>query len=271
MIIFDAHFHLDPEGRCVEAAKDFERTGGSAFMLVSKPYLQAVKGKEDIVKEYEMLLSIAEKVRRETHVEVFTALGVHPARISEFSDVEEGKRILEEAVDLAAGYITERKACAIGEIGRPHYDVSEEVLEASNEVIEHAFEVAKDLGCAVIVHSESSKRTYEELSRIADSAGIDKKRVVKHFSPVTNDAYGLTPSIIATHSNARSACETMREFMLESDYMDDVNRPGAVIGPRTLPRTVKKLLEEGFEEKVGRAMTDVPEEVFGIDLQSSES
>jgi len=174
-------------------------------------------------------------------------------------------------VDIAADYIAEKRACAIGEIGRPHYEVSEEVLEASNEVIEHAFEVAKDLGCAVIVHSESSERTYEDLSRIADSAGIDKKRVVKHFSPVTNDTHGLTPSIIATHSNARSACETMQEFMLESDYMDDANRPGAVIGPRTLPRTVKKLQEEGFEEKVGRAMTDIPEEVFGIDLHDPKS
>lgn len=264
-ILFDAHFHLDPGGRCIDAAKDFERAGGSAFMLVSKPYLSRLKNRNDVIEEYELLLSMADRVREETGIRVFTALGVHPARISEMG-VKEGIELLKDAVDLAVRYIEEGKACAIGEIGRPHYEVSKEELEASNEVIEYGFERSKDVNCAVIIHSESSERTYEDLSSIADRAGIDKRRVVKHFSPVVRETFGLTPSMIATYENARNACESMKEFMLESDYMDDINRPGAVIGPKTLPKTAKRLLSEGYEEKVWRAMKDLPESVFGIDL-----
>jgi len=265
LIVFDAHFHLDPRGRCIDAAKDFERAGGKAFMLVSKPYLLRLRSRSDVIEEYELLLSIADRVREETGIKVFVALGVHPARISELG-VKTGKELLKDSIDIAVKYIEEGKACAIGEIGRPHYEVSTEVLEASNEVIEYGFERAKNLNCAVIIHSESAERTYEELSAIAERAGIDKKRVVKHFSEITSESYGITSSVIATYKNAKSACENMREFMLESDYIDDMDRPGAVIGPKTLPRTVKRLLSEGYEEKMWKAMKDLPEKVFGIEL-----
>ena len=36
--VFDNHFHLDPKGRGVEAVKEFARAGGTALMLVHKPY-----------------------------------------------------------------------------------------------------------------------------------------------------------------------------------------------------------------------------------------
>ena len=263
---FDAHFHLDPEGRGVEAVRDFERAGGKGLMLVSKPYVRELRSREDARTEYEILLALAKRAREETGVKIFVALGVHPVRISEFSDVKKGRDVMKETIDLAVEYIRDGKACAIGEIGRPHYDVSDEVFEASNDVLEYAFERAREAGCAVIVHSESSEKTYEDLSAIAEKTGIDKMRVVKHFSPVVRETFGLTPSIIATYENARNACDSMRDFMLESDYIDDLRRPGAVIGPKTLPKTANRLLEEGYEDVLYRAMKDLPERVFGIEI-----
>ena len=39
-------------------------------------------------------------------------------------------------------------------------------------------------------------------------------------------------------------------FFLETDYMDDPRRPGAVLGPKTVPKRTKQLLEAGVEEDV---------------------
>lgn len=263
---FDAHFHLDPEGKGIEAVREFERAGGKGLMLVSKPYLREMRSREDARTEYEILLALAKRAREETGVKVSAALGVHPVRISEFSDIKKGRDVMKEAIDLAVEYIIDGKACAIGEIGRPHYEVSDEVLEASNDVIGYVFERANEIGCAVIVHSESSERTYEELSVMAEKAGMDKRKVVKHFSPIVSETFGLTPSIIARYENARRACDSMKDFMLESDYIDDLRRPGAVIGPKTLPKTANRLLEEGYEDVLYRAMKDLPERVFGIEI-----
>jgi TatD-related deoxyribonuclease len=54
--------------------------------------------------------------------------------------------------------------------------------------------------------------------------------------------------------------------MLECDYMDDLRRPGVVIGPKTLPRTANRLLDEGYEDVLYRTMKDMPERVFGIEI-----
>ena len=117
-------------------------------------------------------------------------------------------------------------------------------------------------------HSAQRKfgENYEEIAEVADKAGIDKRKVIKHFSPIIDETFGLTPSIIATFKNAKNGFENMQNFMLESDYMDDLRRPGAVIGPRTLPGTVKKLSKFIDEERMFRVMKDLPEEIYGIDL-----
>jgi Predicted metal-dependent hydrolase (urease superfamily) len=65
--------------------------------------------------------------------------------------------------------------------------------------------------------------------------------------------------------NAKNAFENMQEFMLESDYIDDLKRPGAVIGPKTLPRTVRRLSNVD-EERMFRVMKDLPEQIYGISM-----
>ena len=52
--------------------------------------------------------------------------------------------------------------------------------------------------------------------------------------------------------------------MLETDYMDDPKRPGAVLGPKTVPKRTKQLLAAGLDEEVlYHTHVDLPEQIYG--------
>ena len=54
-------------------------------------------------------------------------------------------------------------------------------------------------------------------------------------------------------------------FMLETDYMDDPRRPGAVLGPKTVPKRTQQLLEAGMDEDaLWRCHVDVPNAIYGV-------
>jgi TatD-related deoxyribonuclease len=57
--------------------------------------------------------------------------------------------------------------------------------------------------------------------------------------------------------------------MMETDFIDDPDRPGAVLGPKTVPRRVRWLLQEGHEDAVRVAHVETPERVYGIDTEDT--
>jgi TatD-related deoxyribonuclease len=52
---------------------------------------------------------------------------------------------------------------------------------------------------------------------------------------------------------------------METDFLDYPDRPGAVLGPKTVPKRVRWLLEAGYEEAVYTAHVDTPARVYGIE------
>ena len=56
--------------------------------------------------------------------------------------------------------------------------------------------------------------------------------------------------------------------MMETDYLDDPNRPGAVLGIKTVPKRTKKLLTEGIitEEDVYTIHQENPKKVYGVEF-----
>ncbi|MCK5548107.1 MAG: metal-dependent hydrolase, partial [Thermoplasmata archaeon] len=78
----------------------------------------------------------------------------------------------------------------------------------------------------------------------------------------------IFPSIIASERNIREALRQGARFMLESDYLDDMRRPGAVIPPATIAKKTKKLLSEGTmsEESAFKIHKENPENVYGIEI-----
>ncbi|MEM4195814.1 MAG: deoxyribonuclease, partial [Methanothermobacter sp.] len=55
-------------------------------------------------------------------------------------------------------------------------------------------------------------------------------------------------------------------FLMETDYLDDNSRPGAVLGPKTVPRRTIEFLNKGIftEEDAYRIHQETFERVYGL-------
>jgi TatD-related deoxyribonuclease len=223
-------------------------------------------------------LELAEEAREETGVETYVSVGPHPA---EFTKSLDGDRDLDEAeasyragLEAAEELLEEDRVVALGEIGRPHYEVPDEIWERANELFREALAIAADHDVAAILHTEpGDPETFAQWAEWADEAGLDRERVVKHFSPpIVDEAdnHGLVPSIVASEDNLEAALEQGDRFMMETDYLDDPSRPGAVLGPKLVSRRTKQLYEAGIiDEDDWRSIhVEVPREVYGIETDA---
>jgi len=271
--IFDAHMHLDPDGRNVEAAMEFQRAGGTGLMLVSKPYQSITVGSvDDFTRNFELTVRLADDVSQKTGLKVMVAIGPHPAELPRLAGelgLEKARSTMMGAMQAAGKMVAEGRAQALGEIGRPHFPVDAALWEASNEILAAGLGIAGELGCAAILHTETATpEVFEELASMARRAGQDLERTVKHFSPPVvrkEDNFGLFPSVLAGKGAFEKALSQGTRFMVETDYIDDNRRPGAVLGPATVPRRTLDLFSRGIltEEQAFKIHRDNPEKVFG--------
>src|SRR3990172_4652078 len=122
--IFDNHIHLRADHRGVEAAKDFERAGGTAFMLTHTPYDDVpIHEASDYERAYAKTLRMAEAVRGATSIRVFVALGPYPVefvRLAEAIGIESASEGVRSGVDLAGRFVEDHAAVAFGGDGRQH-------------------------------------------------------------------------------------------------------------------------------------------------------
>ncbi len=274
--IFDNHIHFRPEFLGVEGAKLFERAGGTALLLTHSPYEDIPIGHgSDYDRAYRKTLSMADAIRDATHLQVFVALGPYPVEclhLKEVQGLEAAVAAMRQGLDIAARYVAQGKAVAIGEIGRPHFPVGPEIIKVCNEVMRYAMESAKRLGCAVVLHTEDpTPETFAEFASIATAAGLDRNRVVKHHStPFTRveDTHGLVPSILAKEELVSEALKGSANFLLETDYIDDPRRPGAVLGPATVPKKTRAWIEKGVmsEDQAWVVHKEMPERTYRIQL-----
>ncbi len=271
--VLDNHLHLDRSGQGIDAVRDFARSGGTHLLVVNKPswHLNGVpETPADFERVFEETLSLVEDAMAVLPGKAWPVLGVHPALISRLTDdagftVDEARDLMTKGIDKAAAYADLSDIVAI-KSGRPHYDVDEDVWDAANEVLRHALAVAADADLAVQLHTEQS----EDLTNIADWAtdlGLPPERVVKHYS--SGRLEGITPSVMSQKEYLETAIDAAEPFLMETDFIDDPERPGAVMGPKTVPRRVDWLLENGHEEAVAVAHVDTPKSIYGIDTQET--
>ena len=266
--ITDDHIHIDPRnGRGLAAARDFQRAGGTHLFMVSKPSLSfgiVPDTGEEFREVFDETVAVAGAVRK-LGLTVFVVLGVHPAEMSRLLNwipLDTVVSVMKRGLDIAGEYVLDGRAVAL-KSGRPHYEVPAEVLDASNEVLSHALSLAARLGCAVQIHAESGPCA-DVVDRAA-RAGLPAYRVVKHYA--TPDT-PLTPSMIATHPAIPDLAAAGRYFTMESDYMDENSRPGAVIGPKSVPRATFRLLGNGLItfEDAHRIHAETPSRVYGVEI-----
>jgi TatD-related deoxyribonuclease len=267
--VTDDHIHIDPQnGRGLDAAKDFLRAGGTHLFLVSKPSwslgVHPSRG-EDYAKVFDETLRVAEMIRG-TGLVVFPVLGVHPAeigRLTERMSLADAAALMMAGLDCAASYVREGTAIAL-KSGRPHYEVHPEMLAASNEVLAHALRLATECGCALQIHAETGPCA--DVVEMARAARMPVDRVVKHYgSPDTP----LHPSLIAKHESLPQLIREHRRFTMESDYMDENSRPGAVIGPKSVPRYTNQLIAAGVMSRDDAFFVhkETVERVYGVTVE----
>jgi len=270
--IYDNHVHLSPSGRNIDALKEFEAAGGTGITLVTLPYEEIeISDADSFLRSYNVTLSMAERAREMTGVHVNVAVGPYPVLLLPLAErfgIEKAEKIMKDGMRTAAGLVASGKADALGEIGRPHFDVPAEIKEASDRILVYGMELAAENGCPVIIHSESgSPELMKELSEMARSASLDPGMVIKHFSPPLvrdDETYGIFPSIPASRNAVREALGKGDRFMLETDYIDDNARPGAVMSITTVPKRVNALLSSGgmSSETAWKICHDTPERMF---------
>jgi len=275
--ILDNHIHLQERGDNLKAVKKFERAGGTHLILSHLPYHDLREWDEKGYKPiYDRTIRLAERCREETSVKIFVTLGPYPVDLVKLKDkvgLEKGEKILKKGMELAAEYVREQKAIALGEIGRPHFEVSKDILDASNRIMKYGMELASDDDYPVVLHTESTTPTVcKEIGEMADEVGLAREKIIKHYSPPLierEENHGLFPSILANEDNIEKAIYKGNRFLLETDYLDDPNRPGAVLGIKNVPKKTFKLHEEGVlkEEDIWTIHKENPEDVYGVRIE----
>ncbi|PSP26891.1 deoxyribonuclease [Halobacteriales archaeon QH_2_65_14] len=271
--ILDDHLHLDPvNGRGAEAAAEFAEAGGTHLLVLNKPSWHLVDevGTEEAFREtFEITCGVTAAASDRLPGRAWPVLGVHPALISQLvdsgHDPEEARDVMQMGLDVAAEFVAEGPALAI-KSGRPHYDVTDAVWDASNEVMRHAFELGAETGCAVQLHTEGGE-DFADVAEWAGERGLPREQVVKHYAG--GRVEGPIPSVISNRDDLETAAESGEPFLMETDFLDDPDRPGAVLGPKTVPKRVRWMREQGYEDAVRTAHVDTPARVYGIDTRST--
>ncbi|QKY21419.1 TatD family hydrolase [Halolamina sp. CBA1230] len=271
--VLDNHLHLDPEhGQGMEAVREFEHLGGTHLLVVNKPswHLGPVPSERaDFRRAFEATIDAVADANEILPGKAWPVLGVHPGLISHLVDEgyepEAARDLMQSGLDLAAEYVADQRALAL-KTGRPHYEVSDAVWDASNAVLKHGLALGAEHDCAVQLHTEGTD-DLTEVAEWAEERGLPAEMVVKHYAG--GELAGPTPSVMSEKDRLRTAAGAGEPFLMETDFVDDPDRPGAVLGPKTVPRRVRWLLEEDHDDAVENAHVETPERVYGIDTEAT--
>ena len=224
---------------------------------------------------YQHTLDMAAEIERKIEVGVFVSVGPYPVdylKLREKFGKVVAMDIMKKGMDQAAALCEEKKCVAIGEIGRPHFPVEEYILEESNEILLYGMQQASDVGAAVVLHTESTTpEQCRELAEMGKKANLAVDKIVKHFAPPLiepDENYGLMPSVLASKKNITKAIRKGTRFMMETDYIDDPRRPGAVLGPKTVPKRTFELIksENATDKDIMMIHKQNPEKTYGITI-----
>ena len=272
--ILDNHLHLEPfRGANVDSVRDFERHGGTHIIISHLPYEEVhVRSAEDFRKSFDLTIAVKERVNKETGVKAYATVGPYPVELmvlEKMHGLGKAIEIMMEGMDIAAEYVREGKALAIGEVGRPHFPVSTELWVASNEILQYAMVLAKETGCAIVLHTEhATPESMKQLAEMADRAGLERGKVVKHYAPPLIrpiENFGLMPSVLAGKDAIKEALGKGTRFLMETDFLDDPRRPGAVLAISTVPKRTNAFLQQGLmtEEQARVIHHDNPLMTYG--------
>ena len=275
--IWDTHLHLDLEARGLSAAQDFSNAGGTHICLVHKPSFPSKlpQSIEQVDQAYRKTLDLAAMVRERIEIDVRVILGPHPVvweKQIHTLGMERSSQLHLDSVELALNYCAEGKAVALGEVGRPHYQVTEEIWSAANTQLETVMRMASQAGFPIQLHVEDNgAETNAELAEICDRSGLSRKNAVHHYASADvsqSFTHGLSSSVSMGKGSIFDLMNTFDKcastWTMETDYLDDPNRPGAVLGPKTVPKRTQQLVEDLLKLRGRDEVEDVLMHVHSI-------
>jgi TatD-related deoxyribonuclease len=271
--IVDHHCHLSPRGDGVAAAQRFAHAGGTHLFLATQNYgPQAPRTLEEYRGQFETTERLAHRVTEETRVRVYLVVAPFPVDLVTAAPdlgLEAALDVHRQALDLAGRWVRERRAVALGEVGLPHFEVAPDVARAASLAFDHALSVARDSDCPAVVHSaDLSSEGYHDLAERAARCGLPPRRVVKHYARERfslERRAGIPASYLARRDLVAEAVGDPGPWFLETDYLDDPSRPGAVLDLATVPRRARVVAEatpDGIERLRG-PFVDSVEAVYG--------
>ena len=254
--IVDQHMHLDRENRFISAAEEFSRSGGTEIFLVHKPSFSKslptdLNGYREVYRD---TIKMAESVREKTELKVNVVLGPHPV-VWDIQANDIGVKASSElhisAVGLALDMIEEGEAVCLGEVGRPHYPVSEDRWTEANDLLLEIMRMASTSNSPVQLHvEENGNQTCKDIARLCNRSGLPKKRTIRHFAPSDisdQRTSGLPVTVSMGKGSVEGICSSIRDnsspWGMETDFLDDPSRPGAVLGPKTIPKRTHQLCQ----------------------------
>jgi len=253
--VVDHHCHLSPSGEGVAAARRFAAAGGTHLLLVTQNYASTVpRAIEDYRDQFDTTFRLAQSIRTETGVDVRCVVAPYPIDLvhaAPLLGLGPALALQRDAVDLAGRFVREGLAVALGEVGLPHFPVEEPLRRACESALDHAFAVARDVDCPAVVHSaDLDADGYRALAVQATRAGLPPARVVKHYARSLlprAERSGIAPSYLARRELVNEVLEEEGPWFLETDFLDDPARPGAVLDLATVPRRATAIADRGPE------------------------
>lgn len=271
--VVDHHCHLSPDGEGVAAAARFHAAGGTHLFLTTQNYAhRPLTTIDDYRRQFETTESLARRVREEAGVVVYPVVAPYPIDLVAAAPVlgmPAALALQRAALELAGTWVREKRAVALGEVGHPHFPVDPLVEEAAGEAFRHALAVAHDVGCPVVVHSaDLDPAGYRRLAQEAAAAGLPAGRVVKHYTRrrvAPDESGGIVPSYLARRELVREVNGDPAPWFLETDFLDDPSRPGAVLDLETVPRRARALAEGPADagERLWVPFVESVERVYG--------
>ncbi|MBP5395047.1 MAG: TatD family hydrolase [Candidatus Methanomethylophilaceae archaeon] len=268
--VYDDHFHVSPSGRNVDAMREYKAAGGTGMTLVTLPYSEVqITCGEDFRRSFQITIDYAKK-GRELGLDINCAIGPYPILLIPLAThygIERAEQILMEGMRIAHEMISSGEAQLMGEVGRPHFDTEQRYVDACNRVLQYGMDLAHENDYAVMIHCESEDHTFSSLASMARSAGLPERKVIKHSSPplvTQEETFGVTPSIPCSRTLIREALSKGRDFMVETEYIDDPEKPTAMMSLNTVPKRIKGFHQSGelTDDDVIHICREMPDSLY---------
>jgi TatD-related deoxyribonuclease len=278
--VVDHHCHLSPSGEGVAAAKRFRRAGGTHLFLTTQAYAPGpITRLETYAEQFETTERLAQAIHAESGVVVYVVVAPYPVDLVTAAPgmgLPAAQQLHEAALDLAGRWVKDGRAVALGEVGRPHFPIAEDVAAAVDATFDHALEVARDAGCPAVVHTEDlDADALRALARRASALQFPLGRLVKHYQRtlVPPELQGeVVPSYLARRELCADALPTPGPWFWETDFLDDPARPGAVLDLETVPRRARRFADRSPQdlERLRVPFVDSIAAVYGLRPSTEE-